>query len=258
MGERNKKSKAIILSVKDYGETNRSVTALSPDFGIIYLTLYGGPKSKLKSYVQTFNSGILYFYDDELKHSKKISDFDVKNSHYSFRSNLYKLYAANLACEIVLKTKCAGDYFYSFKYLSGFLDGLELSDENECKLGTVRFLWRYLHLLGTNPDIYTCASCASSLLKSQKNFYYENENAFVCGDCLSSLTEDDLKTAKDFCLDQNSLTYLAAINELSPSEVRKLSLSQENYLELKNICFHLIQKQCDFKLNSLKVGFYVL
>ena len=258
MGERNKKSNAIILSVKDSGETNRIVTALTQDFGIIYLTLYGGPKSKLKSYVQTFNSGILYFYDDELKHSKKISDFDVKNSHYSFRSNLYKLYAANLACEIVLKTKCAGDYFYSFKYLSGFLDGLELSDENECKIGTVRFLWRYLHLLGTNPNIYSCASCASSLLESKKSFYYESENAFVCEDCLSSLTEDNLKTAKDFCLDQNSLTYLAAINELSPSEVRKLNISQENYLELKNICFHLIQKQCDFQLNSLKVGFNVL
>lgn len=258
MGERNKNCSAIILNVKNSGENNRTVCAFSPQHGIIYLTLYGGPKSKLKSYVQAFNSGILYFYDDEQKNSKKISDFDVKNSHISFRNSLYKLCAANLASEIVIKTKCAGDSKSAFYLLSGFLDGLDLCDENECKLGTVRFLWRYIKLLGVNPDLHTCAICASPLLESKKNFYYEAENGFLCSDCISSIPESDFKSTKNFVLSQNSLTYLAAINELKPKDVRKIPVDEEIYTQTKNLCFYLIEKFCGTKLNSIESGIGIL
>ncbi len=55
MGERNRRTKAIIISIRIQGESNRTVTVLSPDDGIFYATLYGGPKSRMRSLVQQFN-----------------------------------------------------------------------------------------------------------------------------------------------------------------------------------------------------------
>ena len=46
---------ATILALKQSGENNRSVTLLTPQDGIVYATLYGGPKSKFRSLVSPFN-----------------------------------------------------------------------------------------------------------------------------------------------------------------------------------------------------------
>src|SRR5574344_657611 len=109
MGERNSTTGAIILTVQEQGENNRTACAFSADLGVFYATLYGGAKSKMRALVQPFNSGTLWLYTHEVRHSKKITDFDVTNCHPTLRTSLYKMWAANLAAELVLKTKCAGD-----------------------------------------------------------------------------------------------------------------------------------------------------
>jgi len=48
---RNYVSQGIVFSVKLLGENNSSVCFLTEDCGIVYATLYGGPKSKLRSLV---------------------------------------------------------------------------------------------------------------------------------------------------------------------------------------------------------------
>ena len=53
---------AIILNLKPAGENNSTVTLLTPDKGIIYATLYGGPKSKLRSLVALWHAGKIWLY----------------------------------------------------------------------------------------------------------------------------------------------------------------------------------------------------
>ena len=67
MSERNLCTEVLILTVKNQGENNRVICALSPELGIFYAILYGGPKSKLKSLVQPFYSGKMWLYDDTLR-----------------------------------------------------------------------------------------------------------------------------------------------------------------------------------------------
>ncbi|MDE6773771.1 MAG: recombination protein O N-terminal domain-containing protein [Treponemataceae bacterium] len=57
---RNTAQEAIILSTRLTGESNRSVTLFSAEDGIFYATLFGGPKSRLRSLVVPFNRGTVW------------------------------------------------------------------------------------------------------------------------------------------------------------------------------------------------------
>lgn len=257
---RNLSIPALILNIQASGESNRRVTLFSPEEGIIQATLYGGPKSRLRSLVSPMNCGQLYLYRDEAKNQTKITDFDVKNYHLSFRENLFKTWAAAFAAEILIKTKAAGSYKDSWILINAFLDGLELTDENTGRLGLIRFLWRYLGLLGVRPDTRSCCVCGCSL-HSQKftedslslSYAYSfMDNGFVCPDCIPSGKKADCLLSKA------ALTYLEAVSSLSPGQVRKISVSGKTLLEMKQLVYHLIERNCESKLNSLESGIGIL
>lgn len=252
---RTSNSPAIILNLKPLGENNSSVTLLTPVHGIVYATLYGGPKSKMKSLVCQWNSGNVWLYETPEKNQIKISDFEVTNYHTSFSLNLFKMYAASLAAELAIKTRCGGSNEQCFKLLSGFLDGMELCDEEQSRVGLIRFLWRYLELLGVQPQAHLCGNCGKSFLDnrvSQESISYYNiiDNDFSCSECDHGETVIPVKTS--------AVQYLAAITVLQPSEVRKLQIDKEAYEQLREIVFFLIEHNIDQKLNSIETGMGIL
>ena len=230
---------------------------VSPLRGIFFATLYGGPKSKLRSLVQPFNSGLLYFYEDETRHFIKISDFDVKQSHFSFRTDIYKMMAANLAGEILIKTKCAGDYEKAFILFRAFLDGTEASSSEDSKSGLIRFLWRYLTLMGIQPDVNRCIECSLpiSTETSKGGTYIRYLNGFVCSECLQTHIQNT-KSNKGSALHikSSSLFYLNAVSSLKPQAVRSIPLAEESYNELKELLFLLIENAAGTFLHSLETA----
>ena len=257
MGERNKSTEAIILSVHIQGENNRTVCALSPETGIFYCTLYGGPKSVLRSLVQPFNSGTIWLYENTARHSTKITDFDVKSCHLSFRTSLYKMWAANLASELIVKTKCAGENEKAFILFKALTDGMEATDENGARLGMLRFLWRYMGLSGLQPNVTQCVSCGENLIAPGKTdsgmaLYNSSLHGFLCTDCMNA------RENKNLIVDKDALTYLAAINTLTPGKVRSLVLSSESAWRLKQFLYELTEEACGCRLNTLESGAGIL
>lgn len=256
---RNSSREALVLSTHIQGENNRSVTLLSAEDGVFYATLFGGPKSKLRALVSPFNRGTIWLYSDETKHSCKITDFDVKNYHLSFRENLFKTWAASFAAEIIVKTKCAGSPAQCWTLVNGLLDGMELTGESESRLGLIRFLWRYLGLLGVRPQTRTCAGCGKSFLsgeitdtmRSYRAAYDGSENAFICDECTGM-------AGHPFVLGRNALMYLEAVSDLSPRQVREISVDGETVTEIKQLCFYLVENACGTKLKSLESGMGIL
>ena len=165
---------AIILNLKPAGENNSTVTLLTQDKGIIYATLYGGPKSKLRSLVALWHCGKIWLYENPEKKQTKISDFEVANYHSSFGQNLFKMYAASLSAELAIKTHCAGSSQQCFMLIQGCFDGMELCDEEQSRLGLIRFLWRYLELMGLQPD----ASVSGAFAPNSNSYYNRFENCF--------------------------------------------------------------------------------
>ena len=227
--QRSYYTNAIILNLKPTGENNSTVTLITPDKGIIYATLYGGPKSKMRSLVAQWHSGKIWLYDNPEKKQTKISDMEVLNYHQSFGENLLKMYAASLAAEIAIKTRCAGSPDHCFKLVSGFLDGMELCDEEQSRLGLIRFLWRYLALMGVQPEADEDGAFAPEAVS-----YYNGS------------------------ISSQAVGYLTAISQLAPSKVRQLSVSKNTYCELKDFVFFLISINIGTELNTIKTGIGIL
>lgn len=253
---RNFTYNALILSCRISGESNKSVCVFSEDEGIFYTTLYGGPKSKMRSLVTPFNRGKIWIYRDESKKSSKITDFDVEKYHISFSQSLFKSQVSMLAAEIVMKTNCAGSPKKAFWLLNGFLDGLDASDENEGRIAFLRFVWRYLEILGIRPDAKSCAKCGKSFLRGEilggeiaKNdvylkeaFYSSSENGFICSSCTDKAN-----------ISRETLIYLEAIATLHPKETRAISVTRQSFFEMRDLCLFILQNAIGSSLKTLSV-----
>ena len=255
---RSSSTSAIILSLKPLGENNSSVTLLTPDNGIVYAVLYGGPKSRMRSLVSQWNSGKVWLYENPEKNQIKISDFEVSNYHTSFSQNLFKSYAASLAAELAIKTRCAGSAQQCHRLVSGFLDGMELCDEEQSRLGLLRFLWRYLELLGIQPQSHACSNCGKTFLDTRfapeaVSYYNSMENSFICPDCADHLQGENMLSLKN-----TAVQYLSALTVLTPSEARKLTIDEEIYGQIRQLVFFLIENSIDQKLNSIETGMGIL
>lgn len=264
---RNVHKEALILTIKPQGESNRLVTYITKDEGICTSLLYGGPKSKLRSLVSPWNFGELYLYNDESKNSSKITDFDVKKYHLTFRESLVKTMAANVATELAINTKCAGSPEECFVLLNGFLDGIDLLDEEQTKTGLIRFLWRYLSLLGIQPPYFTCLKCQKAFFSgnlSQNNieyktggaFYSQSENGFICEDCFRNIYDSSERQFLSH-ISSKSVVYLEATALLQPSVSRNMILAQNEIEELKDFVFKLITLGAG-KIKSLQSGIGIL
>ncbi len=255
---RSSSSNAIILSLRPLGENNSSVTLLTPESGIVYAVLYGGPKSRLRSLVAQWNSGKVWLYENPEKNQIKISDFEVLNYHTSFSENLFKSYAASLAAELAIKSRCAGSAGQCYRLLSGFFDGMELCDEEQSRLGLIRFLWRYLELLGIQPLSHACSSCGKTFLDTKfapdaVSYYNSMENSFICPDCGAYIRGENMLSIRN-----SALQYLSALTVLSPAEARKLTIDEEIYGQIRQLVFFLIENSIDQKLNSIETGMGIL
>lgn len=265
---RNISKEALILTSKTVGENNRLVTWLSKEDGILTSVLYGGPKSKNRSLVSPWNSGILYLYNDESKHSSKINDFDVKKYHPTFRESLFKSWAANLASEIVIETKCGGSFLEVWTLLNGFLDGLDLVNEEQGQTALIRFLWRYLGILGVQCPEYECAKCGKPFYsgnlsqndveyKSGGAIYSQAENGFICNDCSYENSDTESRHAF-FTLSSKAVSYLEATSKFEPQISRRITLSGAEVIQLKALVYSLIESACGKKLKSLQSGIGIL
>lgn len=252
---------ALVLSSRIIGEDNRIISFLSPERGVFDAVLYGGRKSKLRSMVSPFHSGKGWFYNDETRHSIKITDFEATNFRPSLRENLYKTCAASFASELVIKTHGgteAEELSQLWILVNGFLDGLELSSDEDARLGTLRFLWRYLSLLGVQPDSTECAVCGRQFLKSDDVFLHKNNDnmleyydearhGFLCHECAAG--QQNL-----YPLTEEGMQYLAALSLLSPSEVRKLPVHADTYQKMHDLLYTLIVSETGVKFRTLDAG----
>ncbi len=213
--------------------------------------LYGGPKSKLRSMVSPFHTGTLYIYTDPVRKTSKITDFDVSAFRPALREDLYKNWAATLCSELVLKTFAGGQEEGNvFTLVNGFLDGLNLVSENESRIGTLRFLWRYLGELGLQPDVTECFSCGTEFDRNEDSesvLYSAEGNGFLCKSC-----KNTTKAPGSIEISKNALLYLQALQFLSPKEVRAVSIDSKTFGQLQELIFYLINRATSFSLNTLE------
>ena len=249
---RNSTVDALVLSVKPAaGENNRLASVLSPDKGIFNAVVYGGRKGRLKSLVSPYHSGKMWLYSDAVKHSVKITDFNPEHYRSGIRDNIYKACAAALCAELILKTQGAADTSSVWILANGFLDGLHLCSEEEARTGVLRFLWRYIGLMGVQDNLCTCRYCGSNT----PSWYSAYENAFICADCMpQDKAHEQNYRQSHFPLNTACVEFLQAVHSKTPKEARTVRLHSESIKQLKDFLYFFVQKAAETKLKTLDAG----
>jgi len=234
---------ALVLRNRPSGESNSEITLLTAEEGIFKATVYGGPKSKLRSHSSPYNSGQVWIYRDPAKDYSKLSDFDV----HSWRPGLRELYertmAASAVAETILSTHGGGgDWGSALKMAVSTLDALETAGEELCHRLLVHFLWQWGGFLGIRPHLEGCASCAAADVPL---WFSVREHTVLCGKCAHGETHSDF-----IHLNLGCRRWFAAVEQLEPSELHRYSLDNKSFNEAKALSAAVMAEALGKHLNS--------
>jgi DNA repair protein RecO (recombination protein O) len=250
--QRDSCSEAVILTSKAADGDHLAVTLFGAERGVYQAMLFGGRKSRLRALISPWHLGKVWLYGDTQKNMLKITDFEAAKLRSGIRDSLYKTWAASLASELVIKTSAAGEYAKCWTLVNAFFDGIDQTPDNECRAALVRFLWRFLSLMGLCPPTAHCVRCGNAFYTGE-TIYEPAENGFACSSCVAATGN-----AAEFPVSAEGIAYLTAVSELRSGEVRAIQLSAAALEELKHLLFFLISQAAGNKLNTLASGAGIL
>ncbi|MFP4301370.1 MAG: DNA repair protein RecO [Alkalispirochaetaceae bacterium] len=242
---RNSTEEVVILRVRPVGEIHASVQMLARDSGLLDAMAYGARsrKGSLRGSIVPFALGTCYLYTDPVKGSAKITELSIREYHPEIRENLKKFYVASLWAELVLYSYAAGsegDALWSL--LRGGLSLLAAEDERSTDATNLQFLWRFLELLGTRPEL--------PAEPRGRYRYLPEEHRFAPREELSG----EESREGGVTVQGGSLAYLAASGARKLEEALRITLSPNQGGELKRLLFRLVQESTERELKSIRSG----
>lgn len=241
---RNLTSEAIVLKTHRIGEIHKSVTFLTPSFGIINAIAHGAYKgrSKLGGLTDPFNVSLFYLYYEPVKKTYKITDAEPRKMLDGIRKNLKKLYTASLWAETVMKTFAGGERFEPiFSLLSECLHVLDYCPEEKIDEIIVQFLYRYLSLIGYMPALERCGIC-SHTFKSGEALYIDSLGVLACSNCSRS---------KQTTLSPGAVRYLRHTSKLPVESTLHTSLEAVALSGARTCLLAIVQHIIEQPLKSL-------
>ena len=224
---------ALTLRVKPSGESNREAWFLTAEEGLLRATVFGGPKSRLRSLVAPFHEGTLWIYHDPVRDSRKVNDFDVQSYRPGIRELWERAVIAGAVAETILASHGGGGGWSEATDLAGsVLDALDCADAAACSPIGIYFLWRWAGLLGVRPDLFVCASCSREVRRDETLWYSPGKEALFCEKCVRNETSAD--AAAVFRLGPAARLWLNSVETLPPATLQSfadtLSLDQTRAL----------------------------
>jgi|GEM_PF-1054658 len=242
MENRNWEASSLILSLESLTSAHKIAKVLinSPTHTyIIDATMFGGAKNKIASFFMPYYTGTLWLYTNPIKEAHKVVDFDVLKERWGIRDSLTRIWAATLATELCIKLKTSIDW----RLINGFLDGINISNDEECNIATLRFIWRLSILSGFASPVLECSYCKKK--SGVGGLYFEHSmSEFFCSECCQ-----DKNNASYLCAD--ALEYLYKIIYKSPKEARCAKLSSKAISNLRVFLFRFAEDMCSSNLYTL-------
>jgi DNA repair protein RecO (recombination protein O) len=242
---RNRITDGIILKNTRFGEIHKSVSLLSPEYGVLNAIAHGAykGKSKLGGVTEVFAHLRVYLYHDPVKGSYKITDAEPLAIYERLRHDLVKFYIASLWAEAVIRTYAGGgEYASTFSLLRHAMALLDRcpAERNDSVLSL--FLYRYIENLGYLPDLTVCEGCGSPL--------GENEPWFLAGDGTARCVRCGREGQP--VLTPGARRYLAYVSTRRLADALKVDLDKKSLKSLKNALIAIMQHIIGGPLNSLR------
>ncbi len=245
MPDRSWSTEAVVISLSTFGEGHREALLLTPDANLVHAAVFGGAKSKLKALVAPWHLGTAWLYSDPVKKTCKLTDFDVTRYRSGLRENLVRSWCASVCTEIVSRAHGTTDW----KLVNAFLDGINVSAEDECRRGLLRFIWRLLVSAGINPDLSGCIRCGSTGANGRDAvlYYSPHEEGCICSACIKP-------GEQVFILEEDARRWLFTVEHGSPAQARYVVPDERIYGQLRALLFFLLSRMMGGPVKTLETG----
>jgi DNA repair protein RecO (recombination protein O) len=244
---RNVSYPALILRSRASGESNRELWLLSAEAGLVRATVFGGPKSKLRSYASPFHSGQAWVYQDPSKDSRKLSDFDVHN----WRPGLREVYERAMAADAVAETVLAshgggGNWAGALALTEAALDALAEADSATCARILLWFLWQWVEFLGLRPEFDKCSQCGKSVSSGEMLLFSLREGLMLCAACCGG----EGQGAGFIEAGPGCRHWLEKVRQLAPSVLARYTLDGKSHREAKSLVTAILAEALGKRLGS--------
>ncbi|MDR1507521.1 MAG: recombination protein O N-terminal domain-containing protein [Treponema sp.] len=233
---------ALVLRVRSAGESNREASFLCAEEGVFTATLFGGPKSRLRSHISPFNSGTLWFYRDTSREFRKVNDFDVVSWRPGLRERYERSQAASGIAGIVLNSRGGGGAFArAVDLVCESLDALENADEACCQRLLVLFMWNWAGVLGQKPGLGFCSSCACEAAGDEVLWFVRGEG-LLCGKCFHKVRLWAAASGREagLALGPGARRWLGAVEGRPPGAVSRMSLDASSLAQAREFVRALV------------------
>jgi DNA repair protein RecO (recombination protein O) len=245
---RSHSSQTVILRTSRIGESHRGVVMLTPEDGLVRAIAHGAnsARGKLRGSTVPFCAGRAYLYTNPATGSTKITDMDATEFFSGIRGDLKKFYTASLWAELILKTFASGgaaDALYTLFRLA--LDELDHRPTSEADLVSVQYIWRYLGLSGSQPDLHLCACSGEQLPPDSPAWYSRTEDGF----CSERYADE-----RGIRWSSGVLAFLRHTTGLSLPEALRVSPPADTMPAIKRVLYMIIQDLVEAPLNTIRTG----
>jgi DNA repair protein RecO (recombination protein O) len=241
---KSRESYAVVLGVRDMGESDLLVDLLVRDAGRIVGVAKAAKKSK-KRFVNTFDLGHVIRVKYYLPRGRELfllEDASLVNPHgrltYDLRSMAYAAFVIELIRELFPEAQRSTDLFETASLL------LSLLDERG---GREDLLWlfvlRILKISGVAPLFSACIRCQSLAADVADRFFVPEAGGLVCGACL-------LPRDRAVMLSRGTVSALSAATDASAEHLSRIALSPASISQARESLFSFIDHQLGKRMRS--------
>lgn len=247
--QRNSRTRAVVLTSRDWRETNRSLCLFTEEEGLLWATVYGGGKSKLRGLASPYHEGDAWIYYDPVRDSRKLSDFEPRLLFPGVRESLARSVAASLAAELAMKTHSGGgEHRRQYALLVDALSAIDRLEEARVPYAAIQLASRELELAGLLPELSRCSHCGRPFQAAEN--CAPGEAGVACASCAEREGWGALHSAPG----ADALAYLAASMKLPFKEALRLSLGEGPRRRLSSLLLAQAAKAIGSPLKSVEAG----
>ncbi|MBU3936448.1 MAG: DNA repair protein RecO [Proteobacteria bacterium] len=234
---------AIVLQVKDHGDSDKIVTMYTQEYGKIVLIAKGAKRSKKRfvNKLELFSLLRIHFAPSRHSSLMRLDQADLVAPFPALRGN-YELYiAASLLCELVLYWTREHDSDEElFLLLLWALEGLVVAG-GDVNRTIIFFHVKMLDILGYRPDLTGCLDCRELGVQRVLYRFSPLRNGLVCSCCEPNATGNSLP------LSIQTIQLLRRVQDMEQGKLERLHFSlaatREAIALLKRYDTYLLQRE---------------
>ena len=243
---RQLRTQAIILSRRDFGESDRLLTLFTPDHGKIRAIAKGArnPKAKLTGHVELFARSDIMIHKG--RNLDILSQAELIESYLGLREDLTRGAYANYVSELLDRFTADEDVHQRDLFVLLHETLQRIADDDDPRLATRFYELRLLELVGFRPELMECVIEREPLLP--KAHFFSNEEGGIVSQSAAPQVSSPLVS-----IDFNTLKLLRHMrrNATKFERVKSLKVTPEQHAHAERIILGYIAFLLESKLQSI-------